>query len=1114
MIPPTYPPPSSTSAGTYSSASRARCGRLAGENENNRAERTHVLNTRRRRVETTSSEAQSMRRMPLSRQNPCRTLTLLQIPRLRCPEWRRSCAINIMGVPTLSRVFCGRRAVHGGGVMQNSATVRGAVDETHFSSSPRANTHIAENGRGTLVNITQVDTFSQSRIKNYIQRVARPLEGCASMFSGNGNGRSFGTEVTPRLLTAAERPEYAAHIGPTLVEKVWISSFDIPVDVLVDAKMSRRMITVTGLAMEAKLAVLAACMHAERCLDALNIPLFTSEKRQHQRVLQAQAEGRVAPEVTAEPLELSSVHLPLGVFLPAATSAEAIRAAGKARSFQQLQTSSGPTNYGRDGGARTTSRASTQDGSSRPGKGLLRRPPRRWDMVKPRYGGEWFIRVTLDELATLQSTIVSHNRSLQDEHDDEEFGEMDSVVISPHEVQILQPEVSPATGAAATAATADSVCKTRQREAHGAHVPPAPKVLAYERMLVNVQSKSAHAMVDETEGGAFDLVEDDSESWWHEKEMPGSRCLRDPGAVARVSRFLERLTGHDLDSSIQTRAAEEDTNVWQQQPLKVNVKLKTWYTTWLDIPRIPVPAVGKATTQEGARDLCAMHAELLLQWFGIHVYDTPREQAMYFDACLRWGRLIAAEPIDPATVDVKTANLPKPLKEWFRSISRLRSRRSERSVAEKLLHLNRVVAHTFRNHLVEVSMVDSPEYQELLSLAGPCLRSFMVAVKHPYENAVFCYVYCKDFQYRSTVYLPLPERYGVRGGYSIASTPELSIALCGLHAVDVLCALDVVPAVCMEQPRWQRMMEVRESLGLIMPPSYLYKKQVERASSREAAAVLRPPPPPHSRLRSPPAYRDVPMLSSTRIPPYQEVWQIMLTDADIFDVAPDLHALADDAKRLQVGSVFDIALILFEEFAQYAFGWQIGQRRQGEYLFHYVGPQHYRGAARRIANNFWMELPFDKAVYGRRVALGRCFSRKGAERMMYMHALRIAHALKATPWDTLPLSKLAEEVYSNNQGQATLRQEQWKWVCSTLLECTDVGGVTEGLQNGGASIHEAEIMQEFVRPMEAEHAVAATGSDSAVAADGHHDGHSTIDLRHVLSPHPVMSRDLAITTMV
>ncbi|CBZ28467.1 conserved hypothetical protein [Leishmania mexicana MHOM/GT/2001/U1103] len=929
------------------------------------------------------------------------------------------------------------------------------------------------------------------------------------------SSRSFGVETAPRLLNAVERTEYADHIGPALVANVWISSFDIPVDVLVDAKISRQAITVTGLAMEAKLAVLAACMHAERCLDALNIPLFTSEQRQHQRVLQAQAEGRTAPEVTAEPLELSSVHLPLGVFLPAATSAEAIQAAGRTRSFQPLQTSSALTNYGGNGGASTTSGSSTKGGGAQPGKGLLRRPARRWDMVKPRYGAEWFIRVALDELATLQSTILAHNRPLLDDDDDDEVGELDNVVISANEVQILQPEVVPGGTGAGTAATAGSVSNRGYREAQDAHAPSLPKVLAYERMLFHIQSKSAHAMVDETEGGAFDLVEDDYESWWHEKETPSCRCLRDPGAVARVSRYLERLTGHDLDSSIQTRAAEEETNVWQQRPLKVSVMLKTWYTMWLDIPGIPVPAVGKATTQEGARDLCAMHAELLLQWLGLHVYDTPREQAMYYDACLRWGRLIAAEPIDPATVDVKTAKLPKPLKEWFRSISKLRARRSERNVVEKLLHLNRIVVCTFRNHLVEVNVMDNPEYKELLSLVGPCLRSFMVAVQHPYESAIFCYVYCKDSQYRSTVYLPLPERYGVRGGYCIGPTPESSIVLCTLHAVDVLCALDVVPAVCMEQPRWQRMMEVRESLGLIMPSSYVYKERLERASSTEAATALGPPPlPPHPRLRSPPAYRDVPMFSSRRIPPYQEVWQIMLTDVDIFDVAPDLRTLNDEAKRLHVRSVFDLAQILFEEFAQYAFGWRIGQRRQGEYLFHYAGPQHYRGVARRIANNFWMELPFDQAVYGRRVALGRCLTRKGAERMVYIHALRIAHVLKATPWDTLPLSKLAEELYNNNLVQATSRHQEWKWVCRTLLDCTHVDSAPDGPRHDGAAIREAEIMHEFVRPVEEVPAAATTDSASPVSADGGHGGPSAIDLRHVLSPHPVMSRDLAIKTLI
>nr|CAJ2476246.1 unnamed protein product [Leishmania braziliensis] len=1037
--------------------------------------------------------------------NSCRTRTLLHIPQPRRPEWRHSDALNVVETRMPNTILYARRTVYGNGIIQHSGMRRGASDVAHSSSPPVTDTHAAANCSGALVHLTQVDMFSQSRIKNYIQRVTTP--------TGNNNcsSRSVGVATAPRLLSDAERTVYAAKIGRGCAEKVWISSFDLPVDVLVNAKISRQAITVTGLAMEAKLATVAACMHAERCLDALSIPLFTSERRQHQRVLQAEAEGRTAPEITAEPLELSSLQLPLGVFLPAATSAEVIREAGKTRSFQPLQTSSTPTSRGRDGEVGTTSGASTQDQSTRPYRGLLRRPARRWDAIKPRYGAEWFIRVTLEELSTLQSTILEHNRPLVD---DEDMEEMDAVVIPANEVEVLQAEVVPGNGSGAAAA-ADTVSNTGYRDAHGLHVPSAPKVLAYEERLVSIESKSAQEMVDETEGRTFDLVEDDFESWYLEKETPNSPCLRDPGAVARVSRYLERVTGHDFDSSVQTRSSEEDTNVWQQRPLKVSVKLKTWYTMWLDIPGIPVSAVGKATTQEGARDLCAMHAELLLGWFGIHVYDTPREQAMYYDACLRWGRLIAAEPIDPATVDVKTANLPKPLKEWFRNISKLRARRSERSVVEKLLHLNRVVVHVARRHLVEINIVGSPDYAELLSLAGPCLRAFMIANRHPFESATFCYVYTKDSQYRSTVYLPLPEQYGVRGGYAIAETPASAILLCALHAVDVLCALDVVPAVCMEQPRWQRMMELRESLGLILPVSYQYKKRLARVSSPEAAAALGPPPPPPpTRLRSPPAYRDVPTSATGRIPPYREVWQIMLTDADVFDVAPDMHALSSEAMRLRMSTWFDFPQTLFEEFAHFAFGWRIGERRHGEYLFHYAGPQHYRGTSRLIANNFWMELPLDQAVYGRRVALGRCFNRKGAERMMYIHSLRIAHTLKVTPWDTLPLSTLAENLYGNDMGRAKLRHHQWKWICSTLLECNHIDGVTDQKRKECAAVPEAEIMHEFVRSVEAGSAATATGSASPVSSEGGNVGSSTTDLRHVLSPHPVMSRDLAVRTLI
>ncbi|KAG5474341.1 hypothetical protein LSCM1_03121 [Leishmania martiniquensis] len=1046
----------------------------------------------------------------------CGRLALAHMPLLRRRRWKRLHTVHLAEVPMPGTISCARRHVQCDGFIGHSAVRYSATTKAHISSTPMPDSHASASCRGELVRLTQVDTFSQSRVKNYFQRVAAPSAACTFTAAGrsdrsSGGGR--GVETPPRLLSGPERAKYAALIGPVVPENMWISSFGLPVDVLVESKISRQSITVIGLAMEAKLAVVAACMHAERCLDALNIPLFTSEKRQHQRVLQAAAEGRTAPEITAVPLELSSVQLPLGVFLPSATFAEAVRVAGKSQSFQRVHTSL-ETSRDRNGGASSTLSTSTRGQRSRSKNGLLSRSVRRWQAVEPRYGAEWFIRATLEELASLQSTIFAHTRALGDE-DDEDPDEIDNVVISAEEVQILQPEVVPDRGTGAAAAVTGTERSLSCREDRGVRAVAAPQALACVPRVLAASSKSAYAMLDETEGGTFDLVEVDYECWWFEAETPGSRCLCDPGAVGRVSRYLKRLTGHDFDASVRTRSAEEDTNVWQQQPVKVSVVLKTWYTMWLDIPGIPVPAVGKATTLTAARDLCAMHAELLLQWFGIHVYETPREQAMYYDACLRWGRLMAVEPIDPATIDVKTASLPKPLKEWFRSIRKLRARRSERSVVEKLLHLNRIVVHISRTHLVEVNITGVPAYAELLSLVCACLRAFMVAVRHPYESAIFCYIYTKGSQYRATVYLPLPERYGVRGGYSIGSTPEVAILLCALHAVDVLCALDVVPAACMEQQRWQRMMELRESLGLILPASYQYKKKLERASSPEAAAALRPPPPPPDpRLRSPPAYRDVPLSPITKIPPHKEVWQVMLIDADVFDVAPDLRLLNDEAMRLRLGTLFDLPQTIFEEFAQYAFGGRLGKSQHPEHIFHYTGPQHYRGLSRRFANNHWMEMPLDHAVYGRRVALGRCLNRKGAERMMYIHALRIVRVLGLTPWDTLPLSTLAKELYSNNLTRATLRCRQWKWVCDVLLECNHIDGATGSSYKEGAAVPEAEITHEFVRRAEDLPAAAATDSAPPGSANGGNVGPSAADLRHVLSPHPVMSRDLAAKTMI
>lgn len=946
----------------------------------------------------------------------------------------------------------------------------------------------------SLLFLPNADAFAQSRIKNYMQRLrtsAAPAVSETASLSGGQNHvstTSSTSDVATHLLSKEEIQGYGLSEE---LDQAWLSSFQLPVDVFVDDRLARRHITAAGVAADAKTSVIAACMHAERCLDALRIPLFTSERRQHQRVLQAQAEGRTAAEVTDVPHALSQVTLPAPVFLPPKASAQTPQ---RLVSYQPTRTA------GITGAGSTASAASTRvSGPGRDGAGgphlpphqqprhrhaKQRKPPKRHENYTTRFGSDPFLQTTLTELAALQSTLFAHNRPSEGDADDDDGGSVD---LAADEVAILQPELLPRGDVPGTPRPSDDAAHSRAASAPGAHS------LMLEMGLFRKQKSHLRMTdVDESEGGVYDLVEGDSMEWWMEPEVPGPSCLRDSGAVARVDQYVRRVSGHSFADSVQIRYMDEDTFQFIEQKSRFGVDLKRWYTASLDLGEIQVRATGKATTQEAALDLCAMHAELLLQWFGVPLYTNPHAQALYYDACLKWGRHVAAAPIDSATVNLQTAKLPKPLKEWFRS-RKTRKRCAERNVQEKLLLLNRIIVHCYRKHLLEVDVFATDTYTELLSLLEPCVRSFMVAMQHPFESAYFNLVYTKNSQFRVTIYLPLPERYGVRGGYAIGSTPRRALLLCALNAVDVLCALDVIPPVCLAQPRWQRLLELRAAVGMVLPPSYLYARHLEAATSDAARAALGPPPlPPFAQLRSPPAYRDSPGFNPI-IPPPEEVWRIMLMDVDVFDVIPSVVELAKLSHASGVSDYASMPRAFFVEAAAYLFQWRDSTDGLRRHVFQYLGAQRHLRYVRAFANTFWMELPLDKAVYGRRVAVGRCQSRRGAERAMYVHALRILRAMKLAPWDNLDMKQLAHDLYANDFVKAGTQLNDWKWLCATVLD-----GREDALsQPLNLSVPEAQITSEV--PLRSDRK-SPIGAETEAA----------VNMTRVLSPHPVMTQELAI----
>jgi len=298
---------------------------------------------------------------------------------------------------------------------------------------------------------------------------------------------------------------------------------------------------------------------------------------------------------------------------------------------------------------------------------------------------------------------------------------------------------------------------------------------------------------------------------------------------------------------------------------------------------------------------------------------------------------------------------------------------------------------------------------EMATLAVSCVRIFLRAQQHPYEGAYFNFVYQCNSQYRCSIYLPLPERFGVRGGLAMASTPPRAQQLCALHAIEVLCTLNCVPASCRRLEKWQRLLSLREKMGLSVPDEV-------GVSSPDA--------------RSPPSYREVSGPACTTLPSPSDIWRVMRIDADTFDVCP--IAFLSSLSEGKTGICWHTATrdMVLASLAYHA-GWS--EDDLWRHTHHYCGLQNFRGKPRPSANTFWVELPLDPKTYGRRVACGRCVTRAGAIRHLYIHILRTLHALRACPWEVLAERELLTTIYKGNWARMKLHMAHWPGLRDNVL---------------------------------------------------------------------------------
>ncbi|KEG09257.1 hypothetical protein DQ04_05531060 [Trypanosoma grayi] len=903
-------------------------------------------------------------------------------------------ATSAAAITSFALTFSGR--THWTGASAATPPLAGKqVDKTDQEQQPAQDVCVL----GTL------DIFAKSRMLNYLSRHTSAADDEVGGDSSR-KGSPFAVTKTPdKMLYRAE--------------------LLVPVEALVSGVMQHTKLWAVGYAEKERDAIVAACMHGERCLDAVGIPLFASDRLQRKRVEEARREGRYAPMPGDPVREVRIDDLPYPVL--------------------HKQDDNSSSSKSSSGASATKSSKSRVAAASYP---VLRSYQPDYHTVKRRYndfsrrcGGDPFLRGMAGELAYLQARIFQHNTDLpgMDDCDDENT----EFTIDPIEVELLQPSRTTPEVAAATTTT-----------------EPHPHCSAMRLALINSRPLNEHRIagfVDESEGGRFDLVEGEQDTWWMHEELPGLVCLFDPFAAQRLDELYASSFNASFDACVETQVAEELTQVDVGFGPQCQKQIK-WYTASAPLPSYPsLRAVGKAMDVAHAVALCAMHAELLLCFLGVPLSASTEEQTSHYDACLRYGRLVS--PLTRELDDGVRALLPKPLKQWHR-IKKTRKRGAPMNVAEKLVALNRRVVADLRQHLVEVDICSQPQYRELLEVSVSALRQFMVERRHPYESAYVNYIYSKNNQFRCSIYLPLPEVYGVRGGSAIGATPESARKLCALHAVDTLCALNV--PLTHNEEKLQQLMELRKRFGLILPR--------DPTDHSVSSSML-------CNIRSPPGYREVPGCATTRIPPHQDVWNLMMADAGDFDVVKDVEA----EKCYKLG-LPDIGTVLRELFQTYLLtvGWTATEHWSR--MKHYQGMQHWNGRLRVPCNNYWMELPVDEKIYGRRIALGRCIFRKTAERAFLIHTFRILHALRLAPWDNYSDAVLLQFLRCAPNKRIERERKWWEFVMRELITpAADEAPPTMG----PSAVRDAEV----VIPLDA-------------------------DLKAILSPNPVMTHELAKRTFV
>ena len=342
-------------------------------------------------------------------------------------------------------------------------------------------------------------------------------------------------------------------------------------------------------------------------------------------------------------------------------------------------------------------------------------------------------------------------------------------------------------------------------------------------------------MRDETEGGFFWLVELGPE-YYHPSMAIWSPHVLCPASLPRVKSYFKRHGKKWKPHESLHKARKGYGGALRAQFLVHTVRIPGLKT------KDSVIATGIARDAQIAELLCAMHAELLIDYFdGALFGEDNARQNQHADEVWSCGRYaLPAEfvPEDvPERIKARHQRPPKPLREWMESY-----RENRRDVSRKSLLTKRVSPRTMEESFISnhhglvgplrIHVCDCHPDDATPELVND-LRQFCIDQGHVHENLPMVFQY--HLQWRTTFILPVPTKFGLRGSYAVTTTQEQGIRFAARHAVEILCWLGI--PLYKDKEKQLQFEQQRRAQGLLVRP-----RDLDTGELIQADPKIRSPP--------------------------------------------------------------------------------------------------------------------------------------------------------------------------------------------------------------------------------------------------------------------------------